>query len=380
MLRKISLFALLLVALLLMLSAAQGQDRTPVPVVSVSSDFTVTWTRSIDAIGYAMRYRHNAGEWQINQLLVKGAITHNFADMPPGLYEVQVRDWKVVNGDAVNGVWSNTVAFTIPDPNAPAPQPLPAPQNLRVEGYTILWDAVENAVNYDVILKTLSGSIPIANVTAATHDIPDPVEGKFYVVLVQSKGDGVTYEKYGGITDAFQFFAYPPPTPIPTATPLPTSTPVPTATTPPNTVPQATATTRPTDNRNTNTNNRNNRDNNRQSREEWEAEQRRLQAEREKRERQAREWREQQERERQEAERKRQEEERKRQEEERKRQEEERRRCTTSRSTQSRSYPHSVGGRCTLWHESRTVTTTVCGDGRRSTSAGNWSVTGSSSC
>ncbi len=221
MFRKISVFTLLLLALMLAFSAGQAQHAIPKPTLN-QDGATLSWQAHRNAVGYRIRWRAGSADWTWKDLFQTGFIRYTFtnADIQYDTdYEVQIRANDV---KGYHSKWSDSVTIRI---NTPI-QPLPAPQNLRVEGYTILWDAVANASNYAVLLKSLSGGPGPQIVTDTSYDIPNPVEGKYYVVTVQTKGDGVRYVEYGGVTEVMQFFAYPPPTPIPTA--VPTATPVPT--------------------------------------------------------------------------------------------------------------------------------------------------------
>ncbi|MDR1138933.1 MAG: hypothetical protein LBK70_03550 [Clostridiales bacterium] len=146
-------------------------SQLPAPTNLVLSNGILTW----DAVEHSTKY-----EIQLNDLVYETeGNTQSLLDLQPGNYDIKVR----AVGDSIylTSDWSTIVQHTVTSK-------LSTPINLNVADNTLSWDAVDNAVSYEIEINGDTDNVQVSTTnTLALTNLTTP---GIYSFRVRAIGDG----------------------------------------------------------------------------------------------------------------------------------------------------------------------------------------------
>jgi hypothetical protein len=228
-------------------AAVAGGPPTPSNLVpssgaSVQVPFTISWSSVTDSSGIV------AYNWQVStssgfgtiiaQNSTNGATQDTVSGLSNGNYFWRVQ---AVNGQLVQGNWSNPTSFTVTGAGASAPAvPVMGPPKgystfHPMETMTFNWSAVSNATTYRLEYSTNS-SFPLTSATGWFDNIPDPTytfamgdccPGNYFARVFAVSATGVRSQPSNVISFSVQFNNPLPPPPAPVSPANGSTTPLP---------------------------------------------------------------------------------------------------------------------------------------------------------
>ena len=161
------------------------------------NSMTISWDATADTDDYDLQVRPNGGSWTtINQV----GTTYNYTGLTGNTtYEFQVRANNAFGSSAYSGIVSAT---TLEEPTVPGiPQNVTA-SNVTHNSFTINWDAVADADDYDVDIRISGGNWESFNTNATSQDYSPTDASSVYEFRVRANNDvgSGTYSSIGNLT------------------------------------------------------------------------------------------------------------------------------------------------------------------------------------
>ncbi|PKQ63141.1 hypothetical protein BZG02_10285 [Labilibaculum filiforme] len=166
---------------------APAAPATPVNLLASNityNAFTIAWDASTDATDYDLNVRPVGGTWtSINQT----ATSYEYTDLTAETsYEFQVRANNANGSSAYSGIVSAT---TLVGPTAPvAPSNLLA-TNITYNSFTISWDVVTDASDYDLDIREAGGTWSTMNTSTTTYNYTSAIASTIYEFRVRSNNE-----------------------------------------------------------------------------------------------------------------------------------------------------------------------------------------------
>lgn len=205
--RKIMIISAILVLFFAVLSV-QAQKRLAKPKnLRVEGDALV-W----DAVAGAGSYRVQWGKISSQLQFTTEEVAQNSLGLSRFSYNdahyVKVKALSSDTAKIKHSRWTELNVVVRPDPvvapntppNAPEPERLPAPGNIRLlDGSTVAWDAVAGADRYRIRLDPPSGLriLKRVNPPQTQYTFENLQEGLSYTVRVRAMGDEISYQLLG---------------------------------------------------------------------------------------------------------------------------------------------------------------------------------------
>ncbi|WP_461631737.1 S8 family serine peptidase [Labilibaculum euxinus] len=160
-----------------------------VPMNLTASDitynsFTITWDVTAGAVDYDLNVRPAGGTWSTINL---STTSYNYNGLNAETnYEFQVR----ANNSVGSSDYSNIeTATTLAAPSAPATPINLAASNITYNSFTISWDAVVNADDYDLDIRVTGGTWSSFNTSLTTYNYTSALASTNYEFRVRSNNE-----------------------------------------------------------------------------------------------------------------------------------------------------------------------------------------------
>ncbi|MDQ1769254.1 S8 family serine peptidase [Labilibaculum sp. A4] len=146
--------------------------------------FTITWDVTTDAVDYDLNVRPAGGTWSTINL---STTSYNYNGLNAETnYEFQVR----ANNSVGSSDYSNIeTATTLAAPSAPATPINLAASNITYNSFTISWDAVVNADDYDLDIRVTGGTWSNFNTSLTTYNYTSALASTNYEFRVRSNNE-----------------------------------------------------------------------------------------------------------------------------------------------------------------------------------------------
>ena len=129
------------------------------------NSFAISWDAITDADDYDLNVRPTGGTWTVVNL---SSTTYNYTGLDAETtYEFQVR----ANNNIGSSAYSNTAtATTIEAPSAPSTPTNLVASNITYNSFTISWDAITDADDYDLNVRPAGGTWTVVNLSSTTYN------------------------------------------------------------------------------------------------------------------------------------------------------------------------------------------------------------------
>jgi len=166
---------------------APSAPATPANLVASNisyNSFTITWDATTDADDYDLNVRPAGGTWSAINL---SATSHEYTGLDAETsYEFQVR---ANNGVGSSNYSSIESATTLVAPTAPEAPINVLASNITYNSFTISWDAVTDADDYDLDIRETGGTWSSINTSSITYDYTSATASTSYEFRVRSNNN-----------------------------------------------------------------------------------------------------------------------------------------------------------------------------------------------
>ncbi|MDM8159887.1 fibronectin type III domain-containing protein [Labilibaculum sp. K2S] len=179
---------------------APSAPATPINLAASNityDSFTITWDVTAEAVDYDLNVRPAGGTWSTINL---STTTYNYTGLnAETTYEFQVRANNSVGSSDYSSIVS---AATLVAPTAPEAPSNVIASNITYNSFTISWDAVTDADNYDLDIRVTGGAWSSFNTSLTTYNYTSALASTSYEFRVRSNnniGSG-DYSAIGSLT------------------------------------------------------------------------------------------------------------------------------------------------------------------------------------
>lgn len=146
--------------------------------------FTITWNASTDAESYDLNLRAVGGTWTTVNL---STTNYDYTGLDAETnYEFQVRANNGIGSSDYSAIVSAT---TLAGPTAPDTPINVAASNITYNSFTISWDAVTDANDYDLDIREAGGSWTSVNLSVLSYDYNSAIASTSYEYRVRANND-----------------------------------------------------------------------------------------------------------------------------------------------------------------------------------------------